>query len=284
MDAQIQSLLGQPQRIIEIAIIAAVVAIFAAIFMRRAVRFLFGIAIFAGALTVIIGGLAILMNDVSLSGPPGPASRLRRFLTVDWAATSETGDGTVACADIAQLAARAPAAEPRREARRVRHAARTRVESAPGSSSAPGTGAGAGTAAGAAAGGDYPELVRRAYPGIPPERLLQVAASTIGGLPGWEITKTDPKALTIEAVYKTRVFGFPDDVRIVVTPRSEVDVCSRSRVGEPGVQSPLSLFHGDFGANIGHIKEFYAAMDPAMDEAYRQEELRQTAQEHGIHP
>lgn len=277
MDAQIHSLLAQPQRTIEVAIIVAVAAVFLAIVMRRAVRFLFGVLVFVGSLAVIIGGTAILMNDVSLSGPPGAAARLRRFLTVDWAATSETGDGAAACADVAQLAARMPAGEPRREAHRVRRAAeRTPAESVPAAppAAAPGTDA----------GGNYPELVRRAYPGIPPERLLQVAAYSISGLPGWEIVKTDSKALIIDAVYRTRMLGFPDDVRIVVTPRGEIDVCSRSRVGEPGLQSPMGFFHGDFGANIGHIKEFYAALGPSLDEAYRQEELKQTAQEHGIHP
>jgi hypothetical protein len=281
MDAQIQNLLAQPQRAVEIAIVATVAVVFVAIFMRRAVRLLFGLAIFVGSLAVIIGGLAILMNNVSLSGPPGAASRLRRFLTVDWAATSESGNGAAACTDVGQLVARAPAAEPRRVARRIRRAAqRTPAESEARTQGVPGAGAGA--AAGAGASDDYPELVRRAYPGIVPQRLLQIAASTVSGLPGWAIVKTDPKTLTIEARYRTRVFGFADDVRIVVTPRSEVDVCSRSRTGEPGVLSPVSFFHGDFGANIGHIKEFYMALAPAMDQAYRQEELRQTAAEHGI--
>jgi hypothetical protein len=83
-------------------------------------------------------------------------------------------------------------------------------------------------------------------------------------------------------VYHTRVLGLLDDVRIVVTPRSEVDVCSRSRFGEPDSQSPLSAFHGDFGSNIGRIKEFYLALAPAADAAYRQVEIEQTAEQHGV--
>ncbi len=281
MDPRIQQILAHPQRAVEIAIVATVAAVFAAIFMRRALRVLFGIAMFAVSLAIIIGGVAILMNNVSLSGPPGPTMRLRRFLTVDWAATSDHGDGAAACADAAQLLARAPAAQPRREARRVRRAAeRARVESTPGAPLVPGAGAAGG--AGASASNDYPELMRQAYPGIPPERLLQTVATTVAGLPGWEVVKSDPKTFTIDAVYRTRMFGFADDVRIVVTPRNEVDVCSRSRVGEPGEHSPMGFFPGDFGANIGHIKELYAAMGPAMDEAYRQEELEQAAKEHGI--
>jgi uncharacterized protein (DUF1499 family) len=127
---------------------------------------------------------------------------------------------------------------------------------------------------------EFPELVRIAYPGIPPERLMQVVASTIGGLPGWEVVSSDARTMTINAVYKTRLLGFVDDVRVIITPRSEVDVCSRSRVGEAGSSSPFAGFHGDFGANIGHVKELYLALAPAADEAYRQLELEETAQQH----
>jgi hypothetical protein len=59
-------------------------------------------------------------------------------------------------------------------------------------------------------------------------------------------------------------------------------VCSRSRVGEPGSQPAFSVFQGDFGSNIGRIKEFYLALAPAADEAYRQVEIEQTAQQHGV--
>lgn len=272
MDSRLHEILAHPQRAVEIAIVATVAVVFAAIFMRRALSVLFGIAIFTGSLAVIIGGVAIMMNNVSLAGPPGPAMRLRRFLTADWAATSDTGDGAANCADVSQLLARAPAAGPRRTARRVRD-----------SQSKPGAGPGT-TQAGAPAGASdgYPELVRKAYPGIPPQRLLQVVATTIGGLPGWQVVKTDPRSFTVDAVYRTRMFGFADDVRVVVTPRNEVDVCSRSRVGEPDEHSPMGFFRGDFGANIGHIKELYAAMGPAMGEAYREQELEQAAKEHGV--
>jgi len=129
---------------------------------------------------------------------------------------------------------------------------------------------------------DYPELVRNAYPGIPPARLMQVVATTLSGLPGWQIVNSDPATLTINAVYHTRLLDFTDDVRIIVTPRSEVDVCSRSRFGQTKTQSPLDFWHGDFGANIGHIKELYLALGPATNEAYRQVEIEQTAQQHGV--
>jgi hypothetical protein len=234
--------------------------------------------VFIGAMAVIIGGTAILMNNVSLAGPPNPAVRLQRYLTMNWAATSDRGDGAAVCATPAELAERQPAGVEHRERRHLRRTA-AKTEAQP-------TAAPASTPAAATGGGEvqpgFPELVRNSYPGIPPAVLMQVAASTVSGLPGWQIVNSDPKTLTINATYRTRLLGFIDDVRIVVTPRSEVDVCSRSRVGEPGSESPLSSLHGDFGANIGHIKEFYLAMAPAADEAYRQVELQETAQQHGV--
>lgn len=267
MNALVQGVLANPQRAAEIAIVAATVAVFAAIFMRPAVVALFKTAMLAVVLAVIAGGVAILMNDVSLAGPPGPVARMRRFLTVDSAATSPSGNGAAGCADAAQLAAVAAPARPRGRIRRT-------AERAPAQSSA--------IVSPAAAANRYPELVRRSYPGIPPQRLFQIAAATISQMPGWEIVTADPKTMIIDALYKTRVLGFHDDVRVVVTRNSEVDVCSRSRVGEPESHSPLDFFHGDFGANIGHIKEFYAALAPATNVAYRHEELKQTAQEHGV--
>lgn len=201
-------------------------------------------------------------------------ARLHRFLTVDWAATSENGDGSAACADPAELAARQPAGVEHRERRNVKRRSAARTVAKP--AVAPKTSADGKAEAG------FPELVRKSYPGIPPARLMQLAASTVSGLPGWQIINSDPRTLTINAVYRTRLLGFHDDVRIIVTPRSEVDLCSRSRVGEPGSRSPLGVLPGDFGANIGHIKEFYLALAPSVDEAYRELEIEQTAEQHGV--
>jgi uncharacterized protein (DUF1499 family) len=208
--------------------------------------------------------------------------RLQRFLTVNWAATSDKGDGAAPCADPAELAARQPADAEHPERHHVRRtAAHTDAEPAAAPAASPAAATADGAGSGEAEPG-FPELVRNAYPGIPPARLMRIAASTVAGLPGWQIVSTDPKTRTINAVYHTRVLGLLDDVRIVVTPRSEVDVCSRSRFGEPGSQSPLSAFHGDFGSNIGRIKEFYLALAPAADAAYRQVEIEQTAEQHGV--
>jgi hypothetical protein len=267
-----------PERLAAVIVLCAFVLIALSIYVHGPFGTLCRVVVFIGAMAVIIGGTAILMNNVSLAGPPNPAVRLQRYLTMNWAATSDRGDGAAICATPAELAERQPAGVEHRERRHLRRTA-AKTEAQP-------TAAPASTPAAATGGGEvqpgFPELVRNSYPGIPPAVLMQVAASTVSGLPGWQIVNSDPKTLTINATYRTRLLGFIDDVRIVVTPRSEVDVCSRSRVGEPGSESPLSALHGDFGANIGHIKEFYLAMAPAADEAYRQVELQETAQQHGV--
>lgn len=281
MDTQLQSLLAPgPERLAAEIVLGAVVLIILSIYLRGPAATVCRFLVFVGSVAVIIGGTAILMNNVSLAGPPNPAVRLKRFLTVDWAATSEKGYGATPCAAPVELTARQPAGPEHRERRHLRrsaahHAAATSTPSAiPPAASA--------TSDGAVQQQGFPELVRVAYPGIPPVRLMQLAAATVSALPGWQIASSDPNTLTINAVYHTRLLGFVDDVRIIVTPRSEVDVCSRSSVGEPGSQSPFSFFHGDFGANIGHIKEFNLALAPAADEAYRQIEIEQTAKEHGV--
>jgi hypothetical protein len=277
MQMQLQNfLVPGPQRLAAEIVLGALVLILASIYLRGPLGTLSRVAVFVGAMAVIIAGTAILMNNVSLAGPPNAAVRLQRFLTVNWAATSDKGNGAAACADTAELAARQPAGVTHRERHSLRrtaaHMAAERVATPP---------SGVAEEAGGATPG-FPELVRNSYPGIPPLRLMQLVASTVSGLPGWQIVSSDPNTLTINAAYHTRLLGFVDDVRIVVTPRSEVDLCSRSRVGEPGTQSPLSIFPGDLGANIGHIKEFYLALAPAADQAYRQLELEQTAQQHGV--
>ncbi len=283
METQLQSFLAAflvpgPQRLVTQIILVALVLIVLSIYLRGPLGTICRVAVFLGSMAVIIAGAAILMNNVSLAGPPNPAVRLHRFLTMNWAATSEKGDGAAACADPAELAARQPADAEHRERRHVRRVT-ARKNSAP-AAAAESSGAGAGADVQTQAA--FPELVRNSYPGIPPARLMQVAASTVSGLPGWQILNSDPKTLTINAVYHTRLLGFVDDVRIIVTPRSEIDLCSRSRVGEPGSQSPLNALHGDFGANIGHIKEFNLALAPAADEAYRQVEIEETAEQHGV--
>jgi uncharacterized protein (DUF1499 family) len=278
MESQLQNfLIPGPQRLAAEIVLGALAVIALSIWVRGPVGTLCRIAVFAGAMAVIVGGTAILMNNVSLAGPPDAAVRLHRFLTMNWAATSEKGDGSADCADPVQLAARQPAGIEHREPHHL-HRMAAHVDSQAAAAPA----AGAGSAGASEAEPGFPELVRNAYPGIPPARLMRIAASAAAGLPGWQIVSSDPRTLTVNAVYHTRLLGLIDDVRIVVTPRSEVDVCSRSRVGEPGSQSPFNVLPGDFGSNIGRIKEFYLALAPAADAAYRQVEIEGTAEQHGV--
>ena len=68
-------------------ILAVIVLIVLSIYLRGPLGTICRVAVFLGSMAVIIAGAAILMNNVSLAGPPNPAVRLHRFLTMNWAAT-----------------------------------------------------------------------------------------------------------------------------------------------------------------------------------------------------
>ena len=109
MESQLQGLLAQgPQRLVAGIVLAGLLLIVLSICLRGPLGTICRIVVFVCAMAVIVGGTAILMNNVSLVGPPSGAARLQRFLTMNWAATSERGDGAAACADPAQLAAHQP--------------------------------------------------------------------------------------------------------------------------------------------------------------------------------
>ncbi len=117
----------------------------------------------------------------------------------------------------------------------------------------------------------------RGFPGIPRQKLFELSQQTVNSLGGWKVVRADPRSFTLDCLYTTRIFGWQDDVRITVTPRGEIDLCSRSEIGLPGSTSWLRFFPGDLGANIGHIKQFYETLEPRMDEVYKQEQERQNA-------
>ena len=128
MDTQLFSplqsfLVPGPERLAAEIVLGAIALILLSIYVRGPIGTLCRVAVFIGAMAVIIGGTAILMNNVSLAGPPNPAVRLHRFLTVDWAATSDKGDGAAACADPAELAGRQPADAEHHERRHLRRTA-----------------------------------------------------------------------------------------------------------------------------------------------------------------
>jgi hypothetical protein len=251
-------------------IIAAVVlaVIFFVPVVRRIVSTVIGISIAVASIAVAIAGGAMLLNDVSIYGPPGTSARIWRFLTMNSAATSEKGSSSAQCPQAWEGAQAPPPASAPPEATGKQSKARK----PPPETQAAG---GAGTPGGEAEEEDFPELVRHGYPGIARARLFQLAQQTVAELGGWKTVGSDPRRFTLDCLYITRVFRMEDDVRIIVTPNSEIDLCSRSRTGAPDSTSWLSFFPGDFGANIGHIKEFYQALEPKVDAVYKEQESKQ---------
>jgi Protein of unknown function (DUF1499) len=252
---------GDANRLVVEALIAAFVLVLIGALVKRTLAIIVKFVVAAGTaaigvgiIAVVAGVSAVASNNVSLTETPGAAARVYRFLTVDWAATSQYGRGSATCREVESADA----------------ASRWAASFAQASQSRPGD-----PASGADAAGDfYPELRRHSYPGIPPQTLLQLATRAVAQLPGWQIVKVDSRTLTLDCLYTTRLLGWKDEVKVIVTPRSEVDLCSQSRVGMPGSDSMFSFFHGDFGANIAHIKQFYAALGPGVEQAYRDEQSR----------
>jgi len=81
-------------------LIISVAFILALIFipiLRRIIGVLLTIGISLLAIGSAVFGFAVLMNNVSINERPGMHARIRRFLTVNWAATSDKGLGAVTC-------------------------------------------------------------------------------------------------------------------------------------------------------------------------------------------
>lgn len=251
--------MGSWIHLLEIAVVVAAVLFLVARFMPRLWRVFsisIRIAIFVGATFVALAGSALLMNNETIFAQPGVRARIHRFLTIDHAATSKKGLGSAACA-IGQHAAQTRGIHEQERASKSRSAV-------------------AGSADAQQQEDDYyPELVTRGYPGIPRSKLFAMAEDSVRSLGGWKIIKADPRAGSLECVYTTRILGFHDYVRIEVTRRNEIELCSRSGKSEPSARSLLRLFPGDFGANVAHIKEFYSAMRSRTNAFYTELQNRQ---------
>ncbi|MEP1383607.1 MAG: DUF1499 domain-containing protein [Paraglaciecola sp.] len=103
------------------------------------------------------------------------------------------------------------------------------------------------------------EIQKKLYPHIAPiqsdiaaglafEKALSIAKDK-----GWEVVAQDPTALRFEAIARTSVFAFMDDVVVVVTPvakGSRVDIRSVSRVGR-----------SDQGVNAARVSDFIATFN-----------------------
>jgi hypothetical protein len=248
-------------------LIVAAVVILALIFvpfLRRLVFVLLRLGIALVAAFIAIAGVSMLMNNETIYEKPGAKARFIRFITEDHAATSEKGLGTATCRwPDEPTPAATPAAAPTVEAAKP---------ATPG-------------AAASASEEDedvYPELMTRSFPGISRQKLFDLSQQTANSLGGWKVVKADPRAGTLDCIYTSRIIGSEDDVKITITPKGDVELCSRSGTARPGSTSILGFFPGDFGANIGHIKQFYETLEPKMDEVYKEEQEKENAKKpHG---
>lgn len=110
---------------------------------------------------------------------------------------------------------------------------------------------------------DYPasnaEPQRTAYPDVRPLEMpvsadeAFAAALALVEARGWEVLSADPAESQIEAIAKSRLFGFEDEVAIRVTETdtgARIDMRSRSRLGQI-----------DRGANARRIEAYLADLE-----------------------
>jgi len=242
------------------------------------IRFSFLIAV----IFLALAGTAILMNNETIFDRPGTKQRLIRFLTEDSAATSEKGFGDAPCA----LDKKAPEQKAKEDEARAKPKKKQEVVAqAAGQPTAQGTAQPTATPTPSPEEIEanlYDELMTRNYicegdtpMAIPRAKLLEMVQQTIAELKGWKLINIDQRTGVLNCVYTTRLLGMEDDVRIAVTPKSDIEICSQSRVGEPASGSLLGFFRGDFGANIGHIKQFYLALKDKTDQYCKELEEKQ---------
>ncbi|MGJ8647950.1 MAG: DUF1499 domain-containing protein [Marinomonas colpomeniae] len=103
-------------------------------------------------------------------------------------------------------------------------------------------------------GSEVAALQKKAYSDITPiESGLSAAeafneALRVADVMGWELVAQDVESLRYEATARTSVYGFVDDVVVVVTPvgdASRIDIRSVSRIGR-----------GDRGVNAARVRTF----------------------------
>jgi Protein of unknown function (DUF1499) len=251
-------------------IVIAVVVIAAMIFipiLRRLLGLIIRLAVFFVAVAIVAAGITMILNNETIFERPGIGQRVERFITMNSAAASTTGSGSVTCVmEAPPPPPTAAAAAPRK------HAAKKEAAPEPQDTRVDVT-----KAEPAPLDDVYPELIRRSFPGISREKLFQLSTDTVNSLGGWRIAKSSPSNFTLDCVYTSRVFKFEDDVRITIDPSGDIEVCSRSGLARPGTTSLLRFFPGDLGSNVGHIKQFYEALEPKMDEVYKEEQDKQNA-------
>ncbi|MBA2565693.1 MAG: DUF1499 domain-containing protein [Gemmatimonadetes bacterium] len=113
---------------------------------------------------------------------------------------------------------------------------------------------------------DYPAgfaaLQQKAYPDLAPlisrdsvDTAFLRAAAAAERMPSWSVVLRDDSLAVLQAVARTPLLGFADDVSIAVRPAeggrgSAIHVRSRSRWGK-----------GDFGTNARRIRAFVQELD-----------------------
>jgi hypothetical protein len=258
----------------ELVIAFVALAIFVLVpFLRRILVLLIRIAVFFVAVAIVAAGVTMIINNETIFERPGIVQRVVRFVTMNSAAASSTGSGSVTCnLEQPQAAPTPAAAKPPKPARREEGG----VPTMPGRNDVS-------TAAPASLDDVFPELIRRGYPGIPRQELFKLSQDTVNSLGGWKIVKTDPGTYTIDCIYTPQHFKLEDDVRITIDASGDIEVCARSGLARPGQTSILRYFPGDLGSSIGHIKEFYETLEPKMDEVYKEEQDKQNAKKPPTH-
>ena len=251
-----------------VEIVIAVVVLAAMIFvpiLRRLFGLIIRLAIFFVAVGIVAAGVTMIMNNETIFERPGIGQRVERFLTLNSAAASTTGSGSVTC-----VMESPPPPPTTAEAKPHKHSVKNQPETQT-------TRNDVSKAEPAPLEDIYPELIRRGFPGISREKLFQLSTDTVNSLGGWRIAKSSSSNFTLDTIYTSRIFKFEDDVRITIDPSGDIEVCSRSGLARPGTTSLLRYFPGDLGSNVGHIKQFYEVLEPKMDEVYKEEQDKQNA-------
>ena len=101
----------------------------------------------------------------------------------------------------------------------------------------------------------YPDI-QTLITSLPPRQVYQKAIF-VASLLGWEIIAKDLPSFRFEAITRTPLFGFVDDIAVRITPLaaggSAVDVRSMSRVGI-----------SDLGANAKRIRRFLGELEQEL--------------------
>jgi Protein of unknown function (DUF1499) len=267
-----------------IAAIVIIAILYFVPFIRRTLSVLIRLAIFIAAVAIAFGGVSMLLNNETIFEKPGPELRVIRFATVNSARTTDSGTGAALCDPNAPPISKAAEAAMLKEAAEKAAAARqlaAAAQASPAAGASPGAKPSAVSTPSAEGEAppddDYPELMRRSFPGIPRAKLFDLSKDVVNSLGGWKIVKEDPRAGTLDCIYTSRFLASEDDVKITIMPDGQVDLCSRSGTARPDSTSLMRIFPGDLGANVGHIKQFYETLEPKMDEVYKEEQDKENA-------